>query len=158
MDEGVTGDGSTEGGVTAADLEGTWRLRSWRSVAADGSTVEPFGPRPLGYVVYTPGGHMITTISAGGREPIGGDLLSGPDAGRLEAFATFLAYSGTYQVRADEVFHRVEMSLFPDWVGTEQRREVELSPDGHALTLSTGPMEAAGRSGRHVLRWERVET
>ena len=49
--------------LTAHDLVGTWRLRSWRSEADDGSVAEPMGAAPLGYVVYTPDGRMITTIS-----------------------------------------------------------------------------------------------
>ena len=80
---------------------------------------------------------MLTTISGVDRAPIGGDLLSGPDAGRLEAFASFVAYSGTFRVEGTSVVHTVEMSLFPDWVGSEQRRSVELSADGQRLTLST---------------------
>lgn len=154
----MSGSDSAEGSATAADLEGTWRLRSWRSVGADESTIEPFGPRPLGWLVYTADGHMITTISTRDREPIGGDLLSGPDAGRLEAFATFLAYSGTYRMDGSQVVHQVEMSLFPDWIGTEQRRYVAVSADGRSLDLSTDTVAAAGRIGRHVLSWERVES
>lgn len=81
--------------LTVADLVGTWRLLSWHALGEDGSTREPFGAEPLGYVVYTADGRMITTISRGDRTPIGGDLLSGPEAGRLDAFASFIAYSGT---------------------------------------------------------------
>jgi hypothetical protein len=115
------------------------------------------GAAPLGYVVYTADGRMITTISAADRPPIGGDVLSGPTEGRLAAFASFLAYSGRFRVDAGQVVHEVEMSQFPDWVGSEQRRHVELSADGRSLTLSTDPVAAAGRVGRHILRWERVE-
>lgn len=142
--------------LTTADLVGTWRLLSWQATGEDGSTREPFGAEPLGYVVYTADGRMITTISRGDRAPIGGDLLSGPETGRLDAFASFIAYSGTYRVEGQDVVHLVEMSLFPDWVGTLQRRSVELSDDGRHLTLSPGRLRAGGRTERQVLRWERV--
>ena len=143
------------GAIRAADLVGTWSLRRWEALAEDGTVRTPFGEAPLGYVVYTVDGRMITTISRADRAPIGGDLLAGPEAGRLDAFASFIAYSGTFKVAGDTVTHRVEMSLFPDWVGSIQRRSVELSSDGQRLTLSTTQL-AGGRTDRHVLTWERV--
>jgi hypothetical protein len=119
--------------------------------------VQPFGEEPLGYVVYTADGRMITTISMAGRAAIGGDVLAGPAEARVAAFASFIAYSGTFRVEDNDVIHRVEISLFPDWVGGEQRRHVELSEDRNRLTLSTDPMPSAGRVGRHHLSWERIE-
>ena len=151
-------DGAGVAGATLSreDLVGTWRLLSWRSVAEDGSAREPFGPAPLGYVVYTADGRMLTTISQPDRPAIGGDLLSGPEAGRLDAFASFIAYAGTFEVEGDDVVHRVEMSLFPDWVGSGQRRTVELSADSRTLTLSSPRLRASGRADRQVLIWERL--
>ena len=139
----------------AAALVGTWRLLHWEAEAVDGEVRRPFGDAPLGYLVYTADGRMITTISRADRAPVGGDLLAGPEAGRLEAFASFIAYSGTFEVAGDTVAHRVEMSLFPDWVGSVQRRTLELSTDGRRLTLSTA-QRAAGRVDRNVLTWERI--
>ena len=48
------------------------------------------------------------------------------------------------------------MSLDPAWVGTQQRRHVELSDDGRTLILSTDPLLVVGRRGRHRLTWERA--
>jgi hypothetical protein len=110
----------------------------------------------MGYVVYTPDGRMITTISVRNREPIGGDLLAAPTAARADAFGTFIAYSGAFRVDGDEVIHLVEMSLYPDWIGTEQRRHVELDGARSRLTLSPGHLRAAGRDVRHRLDWERL--
>lgn len=142
--------------LVADDLVGTWRLRSWESRGEDGSVVLPFGPEPLGYVVYTADGRMITTISEADRAAIGGDVLTGPSEARVAAFASFISYSGTFRVEGGAVKHSVEISLFPDWVGGEQQRHVELSADGKRLTLSTDPMPTAGRVGRHHLTWERI--
>jgi len=124
---------------------------------ADGAVSRPFGDDPIGYVVYTADGHMLTTISEAGRVPIGGDLLSAPAEARSEAFGTFVAYSGTFRVQDHDVIHGVEMSLFPDWVGTEQRRHVKLSQDGGYLTLSTDLTSASGRVVRHHLHWTRFD-
>lgn len=147
---------SNDGRLATADIIGTWRLLSWET-SADGEPVErPFGEHPLGYVVYTPDGHMITTISMADRPLTGGDLLSSSDADRARAFGTFQAYSGTFRVDGDDVVHIVEMSLFPDWSGTEQHRHVGLSADGSTLTLSTDPIPTSGGMRRHRLAWERV--
>ena len=55
-----------------------------------------------------------------------------------------------------DVIHTVEMSLEPAWVGTRQRRHVELPDDRRTLILSTDPLLVVGRRGRQRLTWERV--
>jgi hypothetical protein len=142
--------------LRATDLIGTWRLRSWVSRAQDGSLVEPFGPAPLGYVVYTAEGRMITTISPPDGSHRRAVLEDAPTEAPSAALDSFIAYSGAFRVAAGDVIHSVEMSLKPDWVGSEQLRHVELSAERDRLILSSDPIEAGGRLGRHVLTWERV--
>jgi hypothetical protein len=138
-------------------IAGTWRLRRWESAAEDGSVVYPMGEAPEGVVVYTAEGTMITTVGEAGRQPItGGDLLGGPVEERLAAMTSFIAYSGSYVLDGGDVVHTVTMSLFPNWVGTQQRRHVELSADGRVLVLSTDPIVVRGRRGVQRLTWERV--
>ena len=87
------------------------------------------GDDPDGFVVYTPDGTMLTTIGRRDRQPVGGgDPLGGPPEARLAALDTFLAYAARWETDGDDVLHRVTMSLFPDWVGTTQRRHVALRP------------------------------
>ena len=144
-------------GLLADDLVGTWRLLEWRAEADDGTSTRPFGDRPLGYVVYTADGHMITTISVPDRAPIGEELLAAPPDARAAAFETFAAYSGTFHVDGGEVVHEVEMSLYPDWIGSAQRRRVDLDATRTRLTLMSDPVTSAGRAIRNCLDWERVE-
>jgi hypothetical protein len=142
--------------LTAADLVGTWRLLAWTSVGDDG-VIHPMGERPEGVLVYTADGTMITTHGRPGRPRIDSvDMHGGPERQRLEAMTTFFAYSGTFCVDGDDVLHAVEMSLYPNWVGTVQRRHVRLSADGCELTLSADPFVVRGRLGTQVLTWERV--
>ena len=49
------------------------------------------------------------------------------------------------------------MSLFPNWVGTAQRRHVELSADGRSLVLSSDAFLLRGRMSGQRLTWERIE-
>ena len=46
------------------------------------------------------------------------------------------------------------MSLFPNWVGTDQRRHVAF--DGDQLTLSTPPMPFSGRTRVYRAVWRRA--
>ena len=142
---------------TAADLIGVWHLRSWESAGEDGIQL-PMGEHPEGVVVYTVDGTMITTIGRTGRTPIdGGDITGGPVDQRLEAMSSFIAYSGTFRIEGGDVLHTVTMSLFPNWIGTTQRRHVALANGGRQLTLSADPFLLRGRLSSQSLVWERVE-
>ena len=55
----------------------------------------------------------------------------------------------------DRVIHHVELSLFPNWVGSDQQRWVELA--GDRLTLSASPLLLAGKPQVPRLVWERVD-
>jgi hypothetical protein len=56
-----------------------------------------------------------------------------------------------------DIIHVVEMSLFPNWVGTAQRRHVELSADGRSLVLSSDPFLLRGTMTSQRLAWVRIE-
>ena len=142
--------------LRAEDLVGTWRLMTWQADTEAGTIERPFGDRPQGYVVYTPDGHMITTISMSDREPIGGNLLSAPTEAQAVAFGSFTAYAGRFRIDGDDVIHEVELCLYPDWVGTEQRRHARFDEAKRRLTLSADLIPSSGPAMRHSLDWERV--
>lgn len=126
------------------------------SRADDGSLAYPFGEDAQGSLVYTGGGWMIAQISTGDRRDLpSDDLFSGSDAERAEAFSSYLAYCGSYEVTGDVVVHRVAMCSFPNWVGTEQTRHFELI--GEQLTLRTPPIEVGGKLLVHEVFWRREE-
>ena len=139
-------------------LVGDWRLRTWVAESDDGTTERPMGEAPMGVLVYSPDGTMITTIGPAGRPRMTSmdPLRGGPDAERLQAAETFIAYSGRYALEGDDVVHTVEMSLYPNWVGTRQVRHVQLSDDGQTLVLSTDPFTLAGRPSVQRLTWSRA--
>ncbi len=84
-----------------------------------------------------------------------GDLLSGTTEEKARAGEGFVAYAGRYSFHGDHVVHHVELSLFPNWVGTDQQRTVELA--GDRLTLSASPLLLAGKQQVPRLISERVE-
>jgi len=83
------------------------------------------------------------------------DLVGGSEAERAAAYSSYIAYGGTYEVDGNLVIHRVRMSLFPNWVGSEQERHFELS--GDELVLRGPPVEVAGQQVVSELRWTREE-
>ena len=137
-------------------LVGAWRLVSWENQAADGQVSHPMGPNPIGYVIYTGDGRFSVTISRLGRARFAaGDLLSGTTEEKARAVEGFVAYAGRYSFHGDRVIHHVELSLFPNWVDTDQERWVKLA--GDRLTLSASPLPLAGKQQVPRLVWERVD-
>jgi hypothetical protein len=136
-------------------LVGAWRLVSWENRVADGQVSHPMGADALGYLIYTADGRFSVTISRADRARFtGGDLLGGTMQEKTRAAEGFVAYAGWYTFHGDHVVHHVELSLFPNWVGTEQQRFADLSQD--TLILSAGPLLLAGRQQVPHLLWERV--
>jgi hypothetical protein len=144
--------------VTAGHpLVGGWRLRSWVSIGDDGAEVRPMGEAPDGLLTYTAEGTMIGIMGPGDRPRFATDDVTGGSAEeQAQAFATFIAYGGRYAVDGDTVTHTVETSLFPNWIGTEQRRRFALSDDGRMLTLTSPPLVLGGATRIQRLVWERV--
>ena len=144
-------------GDDAHPLVGGWRLRSWVAVADDGSESYPMGARPGGLLVYAADGTMIGMMGRGDRPRFETDDVTG---GTIEeqagAFATFIAYGGRYELESDTVTHQVEMSLFPNWIGTVQRRHWVVDGSGVRLTLTGPPLELGGVTRIQRLTWERV--
>lgn len=138
-------------------LEGSWRLERWESVGDDGSVTLPFGAAPEGILVYDADGTMITTIAPAARPRLvsADPLRGGDDDERRHAAETFVAYAGRWAVTGHDVTHTVEMSLYPNWVGTRQVRHVRLVDDGARLELSTDPFVLDGRRAVQRLVWRR---
>jgi hypothetical protein len=137
-------------------LVGGWRLVSWENRAADGQVTFPMGTDPIGYLLYTADGRFSITISRRGRARFAaGDLLGGTTEEQARAVEGFVAYAGRYSFHGDRVIHHVELSLFPNWVGSDQARWVEFA--GDRLTLSASPLLLAGKQQVPRLVWERVD-
>jgi hypothetical protein len=137
-------------------LIGTWRLLSWenRSVE-DGQLSYPLGKDATGYIMYNDDGYMFVAIMAPNRLRFAADdLLSATKEEEAQAEETYVSYCGRYEFLGDRVVHHVEMSLFPNWIGVDQERLVDLG--GSRLTLSTRPLLLRGIQQTAHLIWERV--
>jgi hypothetical protein len=149
--------GIAVGPQLAALLVGTWSLVSVDAVSVDG-TEYPFGSEPVGMLTYDRTGRMAVQVMQAGRPLFASD---DQDDGTVDeiaaAFTGYVAYYGTYSVDDHHavVTHHVTASMFPNWVGTDQRREVSL--DGARLTLSTRFHRQDGTEVIYRVNWRRAD-
>jgi hypothetical protein len=136
------------------DLVGCWTMLACRSVTENGDVSYPLGQNATGLMIYTPDKRMAVQIAGGKRDPLGADDPLSPGAGaeqRANAFSTYLAYYGNYEVTEGNVIHDVQTSLFPDWSGQRQVRACNLDGDTLILTRVAGDI-------RFELVWVRAES
>lgn len=136
-------------------LLGTWKLISVAAFADGEETNDlPYGVSPTGYIHYLADGRMAVVIAYDGRRPINGDRLCADAYEGAQAYATFVAYAGTYKVYSDRLVHHVEVSAFQNEVGSEQTRYYEIV--GGRMHLTTVPLNRDGRMQVYKLVWEKV--
>jgi len=135
-------------------LLGTWRLVSNHQVDVNGKLVEPFGDDPLGYLVYTPDGHVLVQMASRERPQLfGTSANAGNRPVLLETTEAntplgLTGYCGTFEVRDGQAIHHMEFGVLPRNNGHVETRLVVL--DGDRLSLRTS------RGGQ--LEWQRVHT
>ena len=136
-------------------IEGVWKLKHYARRFLDTGEVRT-DMLPQAYILYTPGGVMMSITVEEKREPPAGEVLT--DAERVRLFKSIIsAYSGTYKVEGDTVIHDVNLSWNEAWTGTKQVRKFRVS--GDELVIETTP-RTAGTDTRlfiNTLTWVRTE-
>jgi hypothetical protein len=149
---------STKSGI-ASQFIGTWKMVSVEERKPNGEIVEPrYGAHPSGYIMYDATGHVAVQIMKPGRARFASnDAAQATTAEAKSAFDGYGAYFGTYEINEAEgyVVHHVEGSVFPNYVGSDQKRGFELS--GDQLILKPPPRQVDGE--QHITRvtWQRVK-
>jgi Lipocalin-like domain len=143
-------------------LLGTWHLIRWEITYGDGRAASlPFGAEATGLISYTADGTMQACIARGERPRLSSaSVRSAPEAECLAAFESYFQYAGPYEIRGDaghqQVVHHVTHSLNPNFVGTQQVRNMTFADDG-GLTLSASDTVPGTDVGRHHrLIWARA--
>jgi hypothetical protein len=147
---------------SANPLAGTWHLVSWDISYGDGRrSTYPYGEEATGMILYTHDGSMSACIARPGRTRLSSDSVrSAPEAERLAAFESYFQYAGRYEVRGapghQQVVHAVTQSLNPNFVGSQQVRDMHFAENGD-LTLSASDTVPGTQVARHHrLTWSRT--
>src|SRR5262245_47205212 len=138
---------------------GTWKLVSWKIEQADGEVTDsPLGSNPLGWIMYQSGGRMCVALMRPNRPKFASNNLVEATPEEIKAgFEGYMGYCGSYEVNEEErfVIHHLQLSWFPNWIGTDQKRYFEFT--GNQLMLKTPPVTFLGAAQVHRLIWERLQ-
>ena len=142
-------------------LLGTWHLVCWDIRYGDGRPSSlPFGADATGLLTYTADGTMSACIARARRTRLSSDSVrSAPPAERLAAFESYFQYAGPYTVRGEpgrqQVVHRVTHALNPNFVGTEQVRDMTFGADGSLTLSASDTVPGTDIARHHRLVWRR---
>lgn len=115
-------------------LVGMWRVVRFCDEDSTGAMVDPLGPNPIGYFIYTPTGELSIQVM---RTPVSGPLISdsAPLKNLDELDSYYFGYFGTYTITSDTtVVHHVLGGTAANYIGTDQYRTYHVRGD----TLSIG--------------------
>jgi hypothetical protein len=133
-------------------LIGTWELVSCEHFLDGGAVERPLGESPLGRLVYTADGYMIVMLMRRDRARFASNQLFEAAGAELAAAGRdFIAYSGPYELDGSTAIHRVDMSYYPNWIGTAQIRAYAL--ENGSLSFETRHFEVRGVRQKARLVW-----
>jgi Lipocalin-like domain len=142
-------------------LLGTWHLRRWDIGYGDQrAPTLPFGADATGLIVYTGDGWMNACIARAGRARLSAESTRRlPMAEAAAAFESYFSYAGRYTLRVHEgrpqVVHQVTMSLNPNFVGSEQVRDMHFDAQGRLTLSASDTLPGSTVDRHHRLTWER---
>ena len=139
--------------VITHSIVGAWSLLSWTIRFDDGRPArQPYGGSPNGSLLYSADGRMLAAIARAERKSLSAAVpQQAPDSEKTAAFDSFFIYGGSFEIDGDEVVHRVDIALNPNFVGSVQRRKMHF--EDNRLTLSAREGER-----HHELVWQRVSS
>jgi hypothetical protein len=139
----------------AGRIEGVWKLKKYSRRFLDTGEVRS-DMLPQAYILYTPGGFMMSITVEEKRVPPAGEVLT--DEERVRLFKSIIsAYSGTYVVEGDTVIHDVNLSWNEAWTGTKQMRLFKVTGDELVIETTPRTVGTDTRQFINTLTWERTE-
>ena len=154
------------------NFPGIWKLNEWTVEKPDGKKTYPFSGNVSGYLMYHPNGWMSANLMQNDRINISDDRLKiskishllknkteiSFEGDLLETIKNFfmasngyVSYAGTFNADDSNVYHNIELSLLPQWVGTTLTRKHSFSSKKTLLTLS-----AEFNNFKDLLIWKKV--
>jgi len=138
---------------TAQDLVGTWTNASNINIRSDGTRVDVFGPKGTGLAIFDGSGRFaIININPDTPKFASNNRAQGTPEENKAAVLGGIALYGTYSVADKVITFKVEGSTYPNWTGTDQKRNVmSFTPDQFTWSLP------ASIGGTAEVTWKRVK-
>jgi Lipocalin-like domain len=139
-----------------ATLLGRWNIVAWEQLYDDGRRQLPLGEHLEGFIRYLEDGDMICMVARADQKKFesGGQWNASAEE-RAGAYSAMLAYAGTWSIDGEVVTHAVNLSLFPNWKGGEQKRHVRL--DGDTLFIEAFLEQGTPEARTARLTWQRAK-
>ena len=142
-------------------LKGTWKLDSFTATDEEGEVIDVMGAGATGFICYSNDGWVSVQIIKSDRMRYDiPDVEGGTAEQTLSAARGLFAYAGKFTVDEENaiVFHHLEFSLIPNWIGSTQKRYITKESDG-VLVLSADPvrMGPGGKKRKSRLRWVKTD-
>jgi Lipocalin-like domain len=126
-------------------IVGTWRLTMTRAKNDAGQPMHaPYGPNPMGIVVFGADGRMMAVL-CDGRTSMPND----------EPFREYMSYCGNYRFDGSTLVTRVDASSDPDRVGSDQVRRARFEDE--RLVLMPPPRPWRSETQHREMFFERIE-
>lgn len=140
---------------TGNPLVGTWMLVSNNVTFPDGNKMQPFGPNPVGMLVFDGAGRYSLQICRPGRAKFASNnRVKGTSEENQATVAGCNPHWGKYAVDAKEgvIVFNIEHGLFPNWDGVQQKRKYTIS--GNELKYAVAQSSAGGTA---EVIWRKAE-
>lgn len=140
--------------VKVEQLLGTWELVRWETSYDDGRTIYPMGENAKGFIMYTTDGYMSAALFRGNRPNFEtGEALTASDAEKVAGWDSYYSYGGPFELDGDRVIHTVAHTIYPNWLGGTQVREISF--EGAHLILTTPPQKTRRGTQNSRVIWRR---
>lgn len=126
-----------------SSLIGTWQMIHTECISADGKLLaRPYGEKGMGLLSLNEDGRMACVLCEGGEEPVSTDSRE------------YNSYCGSYHYDGKQLSTRVDACSNPQWMGTDQIRDVSF--DGDTLVLRPVKGSGPASDGQRVLHWTKL--
>ena len=134
---------------------GMWKLVNFELKDLNGNTLHPFGENATGICIIEKNGYLSAQVMRCDRPKFVSELPAPEEI--QAAYKSYLAYYGKININEKNgTFNtRVEGSLNPDWVGTDQLRYFEFSDNN--LILRIPPMKLNNIEFTGTFTWKKVD-
>lgn len=161
----------TDSIVSKDAFVGTWKLVEVKSVDKEQKVSYPYGENPVGYTIYTQEGYMSSSIIMSNRLSLGlpiQEIFRMGYGGKpkitnlfnylkatvryIQAGNKYASYFCKYEIRDNKLIYHIEVSLVPDFIGTDIEMAFEISEDTLVITRLYGE----NKDNSVIATWQRV--